>query len=124
MRRALLLGFVLVGCGGGGTSIYNGQLHSSSVGFAAANVAVGGVLYAVAGGCKIAGCPTNTKCNTVTERCDPVKCSPTQCEADESCDESSGRCLPISLSAAKPSSSTTTPAVPTPPVGPNAGPQN
>lgn len=112
---------IVAGCGGN-SSIYNGQIHSSSMGYAAANVAVGTVLYAVAGGCKIAGCPTNTKCNTVTERCDPVKCSPTDCEKDEACDESSGRCLPLSL-AAKPYASTT-PAIPVPLAGPNAPPQN
>ncbi|MGZ3418186.1 MAG: hypothetical protein ACXVEF_15680 [Polyangiales bacterium] len=117
--KALLLVVACSACGGQ-SSIYNGQIHSSSMGYAAANVAVGGVLYAVAGGCKISGCPTNTQCNTVTERCDPVKCSKTECAADEVCDETSGRCLPANLSTAKPSSSTTTPAVPTPITGPNA----
>ncbi len=95
---------------------YPGVGYSTSPAAAVANVAVAGVLYVAAGGCKIAGCPTNTKCNVVSERCDPVKCAKTDCNPDEVCEESTGRCLPAKLGSVTTvsSSSTTTPAVPAP----------
>ncbi len=127
VRRSLVLASLLAAtaCGGGGTGLYRGNVHSNSYGYAAANVAVGAALYAFAGGCKIAGCPTNTRCNVVTERCDPLKCMPNTCGDGEQCDEPTGRCLPAGLGlVAKPagSASVTTPPVPVPPAGPNAAP--
>ncbi len=101
----------------------DGRVHSTSPGLAAANVVVGGALYLAAGGCKISGCPTNTRCNVSTERCDPVKCDKSSCGPDAVCDEQSGKCIPAGLGMATTSSSatpTTTPAVPTPIAGPNA----
>jgi hypothetical protein len=117
-----LVASVLLGlaCGGGQTNLYKGNIHSSSAAYAGANVAVGAALYVAAGGCKISGCPTNTQCNHVTERCDPVKCGTSTCKGDEACDEASGHCLPISLAVTKPSPSTNTPPVPTP-INVNAG---
>ncbi len=100
----------------------DGRVHSSSPGLAVVNAAVGGALYVTAGGCKIAGCPTNTRCNVVTERCDPVKCGKNECKADEVCDEKVGECMPFTTTGARPSTSTNTPPVPAPPVGPNANP--
>lgn len=96
--------------------------RASPYAFAATNAVVGGVLYAVAGGCKISGCPTNTQCNVVTERCDPIQCgSDVHCEDGEVCDQPTGKCIPSSLGLVSPSSSAvSTPAVPSPPVGPNA----
>lgn len=119
MRGALATVVVLVGCG---PMLPDGRVHSTSPGLALANVAVGGVLYVAAGGCKISGCPTNTKCNVVTERCDPVKCDRTSCGPDAVCDEDTGKCIAGSAVKAPSSSSatTTTPAVPTPLAGPNA----
>jgi hypothetical protein len=109
-----LLGAIAVAlvaaCGGGQTSLYNGTIQSSSATYAAANVGVGAVLYAAAGGCKISGCPTNTQCNQITERCDPVKCGATDCKADEACDEQSGECVPVSW--LMPKASTNVPPVP------------
>lgn len=127
MRKPLVvLAITLCACSGQ-TGLYRGAMHSSNVGYAAANVAVGAALYAFAGGCKISGCPTNTQCNVVTERCDPLKCLPNSCGDGEQCDEPTGRCLPAGLSVvAKPapkpgtSATVTTPPVPIPPAGPNA----
>src|SRR4051812_18545780 len=79
-------------CSGGQTNLYRGNIHSSSAAYAGANAAVGAALYVAAGGCKISGCPTNTQCNLVTERCDPVKCGTSDCKGDEACDEASGHC--------------------------------
>lgn len=99
----------------------DGRVHSTSPGLAVVNAAVGGALYVTAGGCKISGCPTNTKCNVVTERCDPVKCDRKSCGPDAVCDEDTGRCIAASGIAPSSSSATvTTPAVPTPLAGPNA----
>jgi hypothetical protein len=116
--------FVLAASCGPTNYVGPGRTHSSSYGYAAANVAVGAALYAVGGGCKIAGCPTNTKCNVVTERCDPLKCLPNTCGAAEQCDEASGRCLPAGLGvvATPASASVKPPPVPVPPAGPNAQP--
>ena len=112
-------------CGGSGqTNLYRGTIHSSNTVYAGANAAVGAALYLGAGGCKISGCPTNTQCNRVTERCDPVKCgAASDCKGDEACDEASGQCLPVALAVTKPSPSTNTPPVPTPiTVNPGANP--
>ena len=117
LARGSLLALVttLAACGGSGqTSLYKGSIHSSSAVYAGANAAVGAAIYLAAGGCKISGCPTNTQCNRVTERCDPVKCGMADCSGDEACDEASGQCLPITLGVSKPSPSTNTPPVPTP----------
>ncbi len=112
MKRVLLAFVVLAGCGGSTVP-------------AAANAIVGGALYLGAGGCKIAGCPTNTRCNVTTERCDPIRCDKLSCGPDAVCDEDKGSCIPVSgVAAANGASSTTTttPAVPTPLAGPNATP--
>jgi len=119
MRKALAAGILLVGCA---PMLPDGRVHSTSPGLALVNVAVGGVLYVAAGGCKISGCPTNTRCNLVTERCDPNKCDRTSCGPDAVCDEDTGKCIAASAALAPASSSatTSTPAVPTPLAGPNA----
>ncbi len=117
MRRALFIVALVAGCG---PMLPDGRVHSTSVGMAAANVVVGGALYLAAGGCKISGCPTNTKCNVSTERCDPVQCDRASCGPDSVCDEGSGKCIPAGLITAASSSATTTPAVPVPYAGPNA----
>ena len=115
--RGLLVAALIVGCG---PMLPDGRVYSNSPGLAAANVVVGGALYLAAGGCKISGCPTNTRCNVVTERCDPIQCDKTSCGPDAVCDEQTGKCIPAGLSTIQTASSTTTPAVPTPPAGPNA----
>jgi len=118
VRRAVLLVTLAIGCG---PLMPDGRVYSNSPGLAAANVVVGGALYVAAGGCKISGCPTNTKCNVTTERCDPVKCDKTSCGPDMVCDETRGDCIPITVSVApQGSASTYTPPVPTPIAGPNA----
>jgi len=119
MKRAVLFAIVIAGCG---PMLPDGRVYSNSPGLAAANVVVGGALYLAAGGCKISGCPTNTKCNLATERCDPIKCDRTSCGPDMVCDELKGDCIPVSLgvAAANASASTHTPAVPVPIAGPNA----
>lgn len=120
MRASLAVLVTLVGCG---PMLPDGRVHSHSPGLAAANVGVGAILYVAAGGCKISGCPTNTRCNVTTERCDPVRCDKTSCSPDQTCDEASGNCVPIGIAKAAPaasSSTTTTPAVPAPYAGPNA----
>lgn len=112
------LPLLLLGCA---PVLPDGRVHSTSYGTAAANVIVGGALYVAAGGCKIAGCPTNTRCNVVTERCDPIQCDKTSCTPDSVCDEKTGQCIPVALKTvnATSSASTTTPAVPAPLGGPN-----
>lgn len=120
--RALWLAAIAIGCG---PMLPDGRVYSTSPGLAAANVVVGGALYLAAGGCKISGCPTNTKCNRSTERCDPVKCDKTSCGPDAVCDEQGGQCIPVGPGVSAPaapaaSSATTTPAIPTPLAGPNA----
>lgn len=115
----LLSAVVLVGCF---PILPNGRVYSTSPGLAAANVIVGGAIYLAAGGCKISGCPTNTRCNVTTERCDPVRCDRTSCGPDAVCDEDKGDCIPVTgfAAAANASASTNTPAIPTPLAGPNA----
>lgn len=117
--RIAWLALICLGCG---PMLPDGRVYSNSPGLAAANVAVGAALYVAAGGCKISGCPTNTQCNTVTERCDPVECDRTKCDPGSVCDERSGKCVPAALMTVTSASATTTPAVPLPAVGPNSGP--
>lgn len=117
-----LVGASIGGLAGCGPMLPDGRVHSTSPGLALANVAVGGVLYVAAGGCKISGCPTNTRCNLATERCDPIACDRRSCGPDAVCDEASGKC--IAASSVKPATSSSatlaTPPVPTPIAGPNA----
>lgn len=81
MRLFALVVFA-VGCGGGKAA---GALT---------NAAVGGVLYVTAGGCKIAGCPTNLRCNTVTERCEKIPCGAQGCSVGNKCDLIRDVCVP------------------------------
>jgi len=115
MKRALIALALLAGCG---PMLPDGRVYAP--GLAAANIIVGGALYLAAGGCKISGCPTNTKCNVTTERCDPINCDKASCGPDAVCDEGTGRCIPAGLMMTATSASTTTPAIPTPLAGPNA----
>lgn len=116
--RPLLAAAIVVGCG---RLFPDASVASNAPTMAAANVIVGGALYVAAGGCKIAGCPTNTKCNVSTERCEPVQCNKSSCPADAVCDEQSGRCLPAHLTVVTAGSSATphTPPVPSAIAGPN-----
>jgi hypothetical protein len=116
--RIAWLALICLGCG---PMLPDGRVYSNSPGLAAANVGVGAVLYVAAGGCKISGCPTNTRCNVSTERCDPIQCDKKSCDPDSVCDEQTGKCIPAGLKTTTASTATTTtPAVPTPPVGPNS----
>ena len=83
LGRALALAVLVLGCGG-------------KAGPAVVNAAVGGVLYVTAGGCKIAGCPTNLACNTITERCEKIPCGTQGCGLDQRCDLVRDVCVPKS----------------------------
>lgn len=72
---------LLLGCGGKAAP-------------AVTNAVVGGTLYVAAGGCKIAGCPTNLQCNTVTERCEKIPCGTQGCGLDMRCDVVVDKCVP------------------------------
>jgi hypothetical protein len=48
---------------------------SNDYGTAAVFAGTGAVLYAVDGGCKKAGCPSDMRCNFNSERCERVPCS-------------------------------------------------
>lgn len=82
-RTAAALGglALLLGCGGKAVP-------------AVANAVVGGTLYVTAGGCKIAGCPTNLQCNTITERCEKIPCGTQGCGLEMRCDVVLDRCVP------------------------------
>ena len=120
--RVLWFAAIAIGCG---SVMPDAAVPSNAPGMAAANVVVGGALYLAAGGCKISGCPTNTKCNRSTERCEPVKCDKTSCGPDATCDEQGGQCIPFGPGVSAPAppasgSATTSPAIPTALTGPNA----
>jgi hypothetical protein len=64
---ALVSSLYLGGCGGAQDCRYFE---------AALNVALAATLWATAGGCKIAGCTANMRCNRETELCEPIERPP------------------------------------------------
>lgn len=68
-------------------------------GYGAAAVAVGAgaVLYATAGGCKIAGCPPDMYCDLGSERCEPLECTLANeakvCGENTRCNLRTGSCM-------------------------------
>jgi hypothetical protein len=69
---------------------------SNNYATAAVVVATGAVLYASAGGCRIAGCPTGTYCDVASERCIRVECNLKNesevCAAGTRCNLANGTC--------------------------------
>lgn len=87
----------LVSCSASSPRVLGEKFYSNDPGAAAVFAGAGVVLYAVDGGCKKAGCPSDLRCNYNTERCERVRCTkldaPQVCGSTSLCSTRTSTCV-------------------------------
>ena len=94
---AFVVLIVCSACGSPSRRVLGYDYVQNDYGTAAVFAAAGAVLYAVDGGCKKAGCPSDMRCNPRSELCERVLCSKLDeqqvCGATSQCSSRTGTCV-------------------------------